>query len=293
MSTLRFFRTFLAVARAGSFSEAAEQVALTQAAVSFQMKSLESELGQVLFARSGRVAVLNAAGLALVPEVRKLLEQYDRLRLCQQPPGELAGLVSFGAIVSCMGTLARVVSQLKQQHAALDVRVVSGKATDLTDKVQAGELDAAFVVEPGRRLGALSWTALYQEPLVVVAPAPLGVRRARDALARYPFLRFDRSEHTGRLLERTLHRLQWPVNEFLELNSIDTLVELVRQEAGVTLLPLVQGASWEADAALTVLPLPVAQQAARVIGMVERAGHARQHITATICGRCLEQFRGD
>ena len=43
MSTIRFMRTFLAVAHHGSFSEAAEQVALTQAAVSFQMRSLEAE----------------------------------------------------------------------------------------------------------------------------------------------------------------------------------------------------------------------------------------------------------
>ena len=48
MSTLRFLRTFLAVARHGSFPEAAEQVALTQAAVSFQMRALEAELGREL-----------------------------------------------------------------------------------------------------------------------------------------------------------------------------------------------------------------------------------------------------
>src|SRR3546814_11051015 len=54
MSSLRFLRTFVTIARLGSFSEAAEHVGLTQAAVSLQMRSLEKEFGRELFARSGR-----------------------------------------------------------------------------------------------------------------------------------------------------------------------------------------------------------------------------------------------
>ena len=84
MSTIRFLRTFLAVAHHGSFSEAAEQVALTQAAVSFQMRSLETELGRELFDRSGRLAILNAAGRELLPEARQLLDMYDRCA-CRAP----------------------------------------------------------------------------------------------------------------------------------------------------------------------------------------------------------------
>ena len=122
MSTIRFLRTFLAVAHHGSFSEAAEQVALTQAAVSFQMRSLEAELGRELFDRSGRLAILNAAGRELLPEIKHLLDLYDRMRLPRTVPGELAGSVSVGSIVSCMGTLSKVVSSLKKAHPKLDVR---------------------------------------------------------------------------------------------------------------------------------------------------------------------------
>src|SRR5690606_27528131 len=122
MSSIRFLRTFLAVAQHGTFSEAAEQVALTQAAVSFQMRALEAELGRELFDRGGRLAILNAAGRELVPEIKRLLDLYDHLKAPRNVPGELAGSVSVGAIVSCMGTLSKVVSQLKRDHPALDVR---------------------------------------------------------------------------------------------------------------------------------------------------------------------------
>src|SRR3546814_1952916 len=130
MNSIRFLRSFLAVAHHGSFSEAAEQVARTQAAISFQMRSLEAELGRELFDRSGRLAILNAAGRELLPDVKQLVDLYDRLKSPRNTPGALAGAVSIGAVVSCMGTLSKVVSSLKREHPGLDVRVLSGNRSE-------------------------------------------------------------------------------------------------------------------------------------------------------------------
>ncbi|MGE8657253.1 MAG: LysR family transcriptional regulator [Achromobacter sp.] len=292
MSTLRFLRTFLAVAHHGSFSEAAEQVALTQAAVSFQMRALEAELGRELFDRSGRLAILNAAGRELLPEIKHLLDTYDRMRLPRTVPGELAGSVSVGSIVSCMGTLSKVVSGMKKAHPRLDVRILSGKASELAGKVEEGELDAAFLVEAGRKMASTRWTPLYEEPLVVIAPPSAAGRDARQVLASNPFLRFDRTQRTGLQIDRLLRRLAVPLDEFLELNAIETLIELVRQEVGVTLLPLINGSNWRTSTRLRILPLPGdLGPAARAIGMLERREHARQGITTAICEACAAVFR--
>ncbi|WP_066129774.1 LysR substrate-binding domain-containing protein [Bordetella ansorpii] len=292
MSTIRFMRTFLAVAHHGSFSEAAEQVALTQAAVSFQMRALETELGRELFDRSGRLALLNAAGRELLPEIKHLLDLYDRLRQPRNAPDELAGSVSVGAIVSCMGTLSKVVSRMKRDHPALDVRLFSGKASELAGKVEAGELDAAFIVEAGRKMASTRWITLYEEPLAVVAPASAQGSDARTVLASHPFLRFDRTQRTGLQIERVLRRLGVAVNEFLELNAIETLVELVRQEVGVTLLPMLIGANWQQSPDLRVLPLPDdLGPIARGIGMLERREHARQAITGEVCAQVAAAVR--
>jgi len=292
MGSLRNLRTFLAVARHGSFSEAAERVSLTQAAVSFQMRALEAELGCELFDRSGRLALLNAAGRELVPEVRQLLDMYDRLKRPRNTADSLAGAVSVGAIVSCMGTLSKVVSALKRDHPALDVRIFSGKASELAGKVEAGDLDAAFLVESGRRMASTRWVPLYEEPLVVLAPAATAGDNVRDVLTRHPFLRFDRTQRTGHQIDRVLRRLGVAVHDFLELNAIETLVELVRQEAGVALLPLLNGANWLTSPELRVLHLPGdLGPIARGIGMLERRDHARQAITAEICAQCDAAFR--
>ncbi len=291
MSTLRFLRTFLAVAHHGTFAEAAEQVALTQAAVSFQMRALEAELGRELFDRSGRLALLNAAGRDLVPEVKQLLEQYERLKTPRHLPDMLAGSVSIGTIVSCMGTLSKIVTRMKQEHPGLDIRLISGKASELAGRVEAGELDAALVVEAGRKKASTRWTPLYEEPLVVLAhPCAIGTPDPCQVLRANPFLRFDRSQRTGLQIDRVLRRLDVSVSEFMELNAIETLVELVRQEAGVTLLPLLNGSNWLTSHDLLVLPLP-GEPSARTIGMLERRDHARQQITQAICAQCVTGFR--
>ncbi|CAM3414325.1 LysR family transcriptional regulator [Bordetella sputigena] len=297
MSTVRFLRTFMAVARYGSFSEAAERVALTQAAVSFQMRALEEELGRELFDRSGRLALLNAAGRELLPEVKQLLDLYDRMRLPRKPgPGELAGSVAFGAIVSCMGALSKVVSQLKRRHDSLDVRLFSGKSGELASKVESGELDAALVVESGRRMASVRWTPLHEEPLVVLASPAASGRTVREILERNPFLRFDRTQRTGLQIDRVLRRMNVHVHDFLELNAIETVVELVRQEVGVSLLPQLMWAQWRTAPDLRVWDLPEdISPVVRAVGMIERREHARQNITESIFKEyaALHQGRDD
>ncbi|MFC4276516.1 LysR family transcriptional regulator [Achromobacter aloeverae] len=290
MSTIRFLRTFVAVSRYGSFSEAAERVALTQAAVSFQMRALEEELGRELFDRSGRLAILNAAGRDLLPEIKQFLDLYDRIRSPRRPgPGELAGSVAVGAIVSCMGLLSKAVSALKREHDGLDVRLFSGKSSELAGKVESGELDAALVVESGRRMASTRWTPLYEEPLVVIAPPSASGDTLHELLERNPFLRFDRTQRTGLQIDRVLRRLNVHVHEFLELNAIETVVELVRQEVGVTLLPLLKAAQWASAPDLRVLPLPEdIGPIVRAVGLIDRREHSRQAITDSIFQRCAQ-----
>src|SRR5690606_26214573 len=135
-------------------------------------------------------------------------------------------------------------------------------------------------------------TPLYEEPLVVVASPAAAGDDALAVLAGNPFLRFDRTQRTGRQIDRVLRRLGVVVNDFLELNAIETLVELVRQEVGVTLLPLLNGSNWQNSPDLRIVPLPdELGHPARSIGMLERRDHVRQHITREICAQSLELYQ--
>jgi DNA-binding transcriptional LysR family regulator len=286
MSSLRFLRTFVAVAHRGSFSDAAEQVALTQAAVSLQMRALEAEFGRTLFDRSGRLASLNDAGRELLPHIEQLLEIYDRIRTPRPPPGMLAGTLSIGAIVSCMGTLARVVSQLKSEHQELVIRLSSGKSRELWRKVENGEIDAALVVGTGRPPPRTRWKRLYQEPVCLVVSNQVRGDDPRELLRSHPFLRFDRSQHTGAQIDRVLRKMGVVPDDFLELNAVEQLLDLVRHNVGITLLPLLHTMHWPDAKGLRTLPLPPELgDISRDIGMLERRDHHLHDATSLIFER--------
>ncbi|WP_283443262.1 LysR family transcriptional regulator [Noviherbaspirillum suwonense] len=279
-------RTFLAVAAEGSFTAAAQQVALTQAAVGLQMRSLEADLQRTLFIRRGKLVTLSEQGRALVPMATQILAMYEQAR--HGAPGDmpLAGTVQFGSVVSALSQLVRATLALKQRHPAVDLHIVSGKSNQLIAQVENRELDAAVVVHnPAVNRPSLVWTPLYAEPMVLLAPASAAVATPRLMIERHPFIRFDRTEHTGELVERTLRRLRAKPAPFLELNSIEAIVELVREGFGVALLPNLAQRSWEAEPLLRALPVPAATET-RAIALVQLRTAAR----AEIIGAVGQQF---
>jgi len=144
-------------------------------------------------------------------------------------------------------------------------------------------------VESGRRVASTRWTPLYEEPLVVIAPAKATGDTLHELLEGNPFLRFDRTQRTGLQIDRVLRRLNVHVHEFLELNAIETVVELVRQEVGVSLLPLLKAAQWGTAPDLRLLPLPEdIGPVVRSIGLIDRREHSRQAITDSIFQRCAQ-----
>ena len=269
MSSIRVMKTFLAVADEGSFAAAAQRVALTQAAVGQQMRGLEAELRRTLFERQGKAVVLSEAGRELVPELRRLVTLYEQV-LARAPSAQaMSGTVRLGAIVSAVRPLVQATLALKDRHPALDLHVSAAKSLELVAAVAAGELDAAVVVrEPGAGRPELAWTPLYAEPMVLLVPRQMEEAPARELLQRHRFIRFDPRQHTGPLVERPRRSLRVQPQELLELNAIEGIVELVRAGVGVSVLPLLRGARWAADARLRVVEIPGAPE--RRLALVQR-----------------------
>jgi DNA-binding transcriptional LysR family regulator len=285
MSSIRHLRSFIATAKLGSFAAAGHQVGLTAAAVGLQVRALEQDLRQTLFDRSGRSIVLNPAGRALLPQVRALVERYEALAARGQGAA-LSGTLVMGALVSAlMGAFADCLWALKRQHPLLEFTLLSGQSADFAQRVQQGELDAAVVTRPPMPLpGKLKWTALYQEPMVLIVPrnphfslpqAPL------QMLQSCPFMRFDRQAWTGHLVNQALAQCGVAVREGMELNSVEAIVALVRQGFGVSIVPQLANVQWSRDRALRIAPLPDVD-VVRQVGLLERPEHSRKVVTAAI-----------
>lgn len=288
VSTIRFLRTFVAVARHGSFAVAAEQMALTQSAVSMQMRALETEFRHELFDRCGRSIMLNAMGKSLLPHAQQLLSLYEAMKLTAGGLEEHVGPVSIGAIESVVGALAEAAAHLKIARPNLDVRIMAAKSVDLAARVDAGEIDAAVIIDtPGRRPASVQWTPVYSEPIVLLANANMVPASVPELLKTQRFLRFDRTQRTGVVIDRAIRKQRFKVNEFLELNSLEGIAELVRQGIGVAVVPLLRRSSWMRDDALRVLQMPQSD-VRREVGMLERAQHGKMAVTAAIVRHLTE-----
>lgn len=290
MSSIRVLKTFIAVAAEGSFASAAHRVALTQAAVGQQMRTLEADLRRPLFERQGKVVVLNDAGRELLPTVRRLVALYEQMAAGAPAHEPMAGTVHLGAVVSAVRTLIQATVALKARHPALELHVSTAKSMELVARVDAGELDAAIAMrESGTAQRGLAWTALYAEPMVLLAARAVERAPLRSLLQRHPFIRFDRGQHTGLLVERTLRKLKAKPREFLELNVIESMVELVRSDLGITIVPLLRDARWQSDARLRVIEIPQAEM--RQIALVQRREAPHAAVAAAIA-RELRQRAG-
>lgn len=278
-------RTFIAVARHGTFAAAGERIGLTQSAVSSQIKRLEESLGFALFDRTGRSATLNAAGGETLARAEEIVGLFAKLG--ELPSDENAhGLLRIGAIASVQSSLlARALVPFRQKFPQLRLRIVPGLSMDLMNQLDAGEIDTAIVIRPPfGMLPELSWQALVHEPYRLVVPAATRGNDWRALIQAHPFLRYERTSFGGRMVERFLRSKHLVVQESIELDEIQAMVQMVANGLGVALMPMVEAH----------LPLPEPVRAIslgehtfyREIGILQRAPKVSQPVVNQLA-QCL------
>lgn len=147
---LRVLRYFLAVAREGNVTRAAERLFVTQPTLSKQLMDLEAELGCRLFERGGRRITLTGEGLFLRRRAEEIVGLADRARAeLIGFGGDLAGEVSIGGgETEAMRLLGRAAKALLARHPRLTFNFHSGNAEDVKERLDRGLLDFGLVIEP-------------------------------------------------------------------------------------------------------------------------------------------------
>ena len=248
---IKEFKTFIAVARDGTFTGAGAQLGLTQSAVSAQIRRLEEYLGVALFDRGARAAVLNAHGRDMLPQAEELVAMAERMAA---GAGQVSGSLRIGAIVSAQQDLmVRALGGLRAAYPDVRVRIVPGVSLSLLGQVDAGEVDMAVVIRPPFALPPeRGWLPLLREPMVLAAPAAAPQASWRELLSTQPFIRYDRASFGGRAVDRFLKKHRIHTHEAVELDEIEAIAGLVRHGLGVTLLPHLRGLD---ETGLRLLPL--------------------------------------
>ncbi|NTJ61808.1 LysR family transcriptional regulator [Agrobacterium rhizogenes] len=234
----KFLESFLIVAECGSVAEAARRLNMTPAAVAQRIRALEGELGQALVSRVGRTVRPTAAGLAVQRHGPALVRAARDLRAIAA--GDLpSGQLRLGATATAMtGLIPQITATLSERFRQIDYFLQPGSSVNLYHAVLSGELDAALIIEPQFPIPkAFGWSTIRREPLVLLAPAELEIHDFHLALTQQPFIRYDRNQWGGQIVDRYLRRHAINVREWAELDALDAIAALVNRGLGVALVP--------------------------------------------------------
>lgn len=269
--TLRQLRYFDALARLGHFGRAAAACAVTQPALSMQIKELEDAVGGVLLERSARQVVLTKFGEELAARARDILRAVDELgEFARASRDRLAGRLDIGMIPTVAPyLLPKVMGNLTRLHPELDIHVRESVTPKLIEELGEGRLDAAIVALPVSE-PSLTEVALFTENFLLVRPGE-DAGRPVPSIERLREMRLLLLEEGHCFREQALAfcKVQVPPREMLEASSLSTLVQMVGAGMGVTLIP-------EMAVAVETRSAPVAvarfkdPQPERSIGMVWR-----------------------
>lgn len=235
---IRELKTFVSVARRGTFAAAGQHVGLTQSAVSAQIKNLEDALGVKLFDRTGRSATLNAAGQRAIPLAEEILQTFQRMGAADSG-NEFQGTLRVGAISSVQtGVLPKALLALRNRAPFLEANLVPGVSLNLLSQVDAGELDLAILIKPPFALPKdLYAEIIAREPFVLITAKEFQGDDPLQILRDQPFVRYDRGSFGGRMVTQFLREQKIHVQQTLELDELDAIVKMVRSGLGVSLVP--------------------------------------------------------
>ena len=238
--TLKQLRAFIAVARTGSFTLAAEQLFVTQSALSGLIKELEQTLGVRLFDRSTRRIQLSDIGHGIRPLIEQMLRDLDGVL------GEVSklkalkkGLVRIAApqLMACT-LLPEVIAVFREAHPAIEIRLVDCAVERVVARLLAGEVDLGLGPERDPHPD-IEGTPLFELPFHAVFPSghPLAARDAVrwSELVSHPLITLQ-GQFTERLtidLRAAMRGLD--IEPTTTVTFMSTALSMVACGAGVTI----------------------------------------------------------
>jgi LysR family hydrogen peroxide-inducible transcriptional activator len=270
--TLKQLRYFQALAQHGHFGRAAEACAISQPALSMQIKELEETLCGSVFDRGARVARLTGFGEEVALRASDILRAVDELGdLARASQDLLAGPLRIGVIPTVAPyLLPTLIGDLSRAHPGLDIRVRETVTPRLLSDLADGRLDTAIVALPIDE-PTFAEAALFTEDFVLVRPgADAGKPAPSPARLREMRLLLLEEGHCFRDQALSYCNMQSaPPREIMNGSSLSTLVQMVGAGLGVTLIPEmalgVETGAADVSVARFAAPAP-----SRTIGMIWR-----------------------
>ncbi|MCA0961274.1 hydrogen peroxide-inducible genes activator [Salipiger bermudensis] len=270
--SMKHLRYFDALARLGHFGRAAELCAISQPALSMQIRELEALIGAPLVERGARQIRLTSLGEEFAARSGEILRSVDDLAdLARAAQGPLVGRLRIGVIPTVAPyLLPRVITSLAQEYPGLDLRPREAVTKTLIEDLLEARLDTAIVALPISEPG-LEEVALFDEEFVLVRGPGEAHKPVPDPMMLHEMrLLLLEEGHCFRDQALSYCKLSPSVTrDLMEGSSLSTLVQMVGAGIGITLIPEmalpIETRSAQVSLARLPAPAPV-----RTIGMVWR-----------------------
>ncbi|WNL46394.1 LysR substrate-binding domain-containing protein [Dyella sp. BiH032] len=282
--------TFVTVVDQGSMAAAARVLNVTPAAVAQQIRTLERELGATLIARVGRTVSVTEQGSRILERSRELLRSVSDLRSVANDSA-VSGELRLGACPTALaGMLPDVLARMVDAFPQINVFIKPGYSVDLYRAVEAGDLDAAVVLQaPFPLPKTCEWLLLREEPLIVLAPKSMAGRDPHELLSTEPLIRYDRNQWGGRQADDYLRANGIVPRERFELNALNAIAVMVDRGLGVSLVPD-WAQPWPEGLQLVRIPLPH-PAVPRRIGIVWSRSSVRVRLVTVLLQECKKAIQ--
>jgi DNA-binding transcriptional LysR family regulator len=237
-ATLRQLKVFEAVARLLSFSRAAEELHLTQPAVSTQVRKLEEHAGNALFEQFGKKIYLTPAGTELLQISRAIIQQFEAAENAMlQFNGVSGGKLNVGVISAGDYFFPRLLVEFASRHRGVTLNFTVHNREGLMTHIAENLTDLAIMVRPPTDLDTVNQPFAPHPYVIVAAPNhPLvGVPRIPlDRLMREPFVVREKASDTWHSMEEGFGGDLSGINVAMEIRSTETIKQAVIAGMGVS-----------------------------------------------------------
>jgi LysR family transcriptional regulator, transcriptional activator of the cysJI operon len=278
----RQLASFCTVVEQQSFSLAAEQLGVTQPAVSLQIRSLEKRLGRQLLDRSGRRVEPTEAGLRLYRSAQRMLALEEQLldEIADAGDGELAGTLEIGASTGPGGSVVPLLlCEFQRANPGLRISLTVSDTQTIVDQVAAREL-ALGIVGAARRHRGITFEPFLRDEVVLACPPDhrfAGRTISLDELRTEPQIVMQEGAGVRQVIEDALR------SDGLRLRDLDVKLELGLQESVKSAVAAGYGITFISRSAIEAELSTGAIATARVEGLEP----AREISLATATGRTM------
>jgi len=227
----RFLESLVAAVELGSIAAAARKHNITASAVGQRIKTLENELDVTLLTREGHKALPTAACKRLLPRAKSLIADAAAMQN-EVNSKTLSGEFRLGAIsTALMDNVPNIITAFESYAPNADLKIAPGSSASLWQQLEAGEIDAAIIVEPeGAGLqGGIFYPVAEQQYAVIGDPKCT------------PLIRYDKESWGGVIAWEWTKQNLSTKSMLCELDSLETIAALVNQGLGHSIVPIWTG----------------------------------------------------